>query len=106
MAAFMKDNSMVSTHISKNNQSGSGFFSPTNKKVSLPYADVPINKDVPKWNQSSSTWRHTSHRYSFSKEDRFRDKKLYYSDILEPDLGSTNQNKSCTFGKGNKRPIS
>lgn len=81
MASEMKDSSMVSTFMSKN-KTGSGFFSPRHNNPELPYANLPLNKDTPRWNQSSSTWRHTSHRYSFSRDDRFRDNKIYYSDIL------------------------
>jgi hypothetical protein len=63
-------------------------------------------KEHPKWNQSVSTWRHTSHKYSFSRDSRFKNNSLYYTDIIEPQIPNTISNKSCTFGKGNKRPIS
>ena len=63
-------------------------------------------KEAPKWNQSSTTWRHTSHKYSFSKDNRFKDSPPYYTDILEPQIPSSITSKSCTFGKGNKKPIS
>ncbi len=37
------------------------------KSADLVYSDKPMPKDTPRWNQSASTWRHTSPRYSFSK---------------------------------------
>ena len=64
-------------------------------------------KEDPIWNQSSATWRHTSHKYSFSRGERFHQNPLNYSDILEPSLPSSlHPAKSCTFGKGHRRPIS
>ena len=41
-----------------------------------------MKKDTPTWNQSAATWRNSSHRYSFSKDSRFKDNKPYYLDIL------------------------
>lgn len=76
------------------------------KSVLLEYAHQPMQKELPRWTQSASTWRHTSYRYSFSKDRRFKDEQLNYSDILEPTLPSTNNNKSCSFGKGIRKPIS
>lgn len=102
-----RDGSMLSTQMTKNQSAITGFFdSEMRKKAVLEYADQPMPKDVPRWNQSASTWRHTSHRYSFSQDQRFRTKKHYYSDLIEPQLPSTNLNKSCTFGKGHRAPIS
>lgn len=102
-----RDGSMVSTQMTKNQSAFTGFFdSELRKKAILEYADRPFTKEVPRWNQSSSTWRHASHRYSFSRDDRFRTKKYYYTDIIEPELPSTNHHKSCTFGKGGRKPIS
>jgi hypothetical protein len=63
-------------------------------------------KESPQWNQSSTTWRHSSQKYSFSKDTRFKDSPPYYTDILKPELPSTITSKSCTFGKGDKKPIS
>ena len=63
-------------------------------------------KESPKWNQSTATWRHTSHKYSFSKDSRFKDSPPYYTDILEPQIPSSLTSRSCTFGKGTKKPIS
>lgn len=64
-------------------------------------------KEHPRWNQSAATWRNTSHKYSFSKDSRFKESSFYYSDIIQPQIPtSLNSNKSCTFGKGIKKPIS
>lgn len=102
-----KEASMLSTQMTKNCSAITGFFdSEMRKKAILRYADKPLPKDVPRWGQSAATWRNTSHRYSFSRDDRFRTKKYSYSDIIEPELPTTNHNKSCTFGKGNRKPIS
>lgn len=103
-----KDGSMLSTHVSKNQSAcDMGFFDAEMRRSAiLEYADKPMPKELPRWTQSAATWRHTSHRYSFSKDSRFKDQKFYYSDILEPDLPPTNNFKSCTFGKGNRKPIS
>lgn len=70
-----KDSSMLSTHISKNQSARqSGFFDAEMRKSAiLLYADKPMSKELPRWTQSASTWRHTSHRYSFSKDSRFKD---------------------------------
>jgi hypothetical protein len=65
-----------------------------------------MNKDRADFNQSTATWRHTSHQYSFAKGKRFKDNTPYYSDIIEPKIGTTLTSKSCTFGKGTRRPIS
>lgn len=35
----------------------------------------------PLWRQSSSTWRHTSYRYSFSRDSRFKQDKASHLDI-------------------------
>lgn len=104
-----KNQSMNSTHHMSYNQSqATNFYQEgrPNTSVLLSYAHLPMAKDTPRWNQSSATWRHTSPHFSFSKDNRFRDHSLNYSDILEPQIPSTNANKSCTFGKGTRRPIS
>lgn len=84
-----KNKSMVSTqHMSCNQSHATNFFydnaKPNDKTVLLEYANLPYKKIPPRWNQSSSTWRHTSHRYSFSKDSRFKDYKVNYTDILKP----------------------
>ena len=78
----------------------------TIKSVDLIYANKPMSKDTPRWNQSAATWRNTSPRYSFSKDERFRTRKYYYSDVIEPELPTTRSSISCTFGKDDKKPIS
>ena len=104
--------SMLSTHNISVNQSQittNNLFFQDNKKnhsVALIYADLPYDKVTPDWNQSSATWRNTSHKYSFSKDKRFKDYRVEYSDIIEPQIPTTRSSKSCTFGKGKKRPIS
>jgi hypothetical protein len=65
-----------------------------------------LNETCPLWGQSSSTWRHGSPRYSFSKDPRFNTPKASHLDIQKLELPSTLRSKSCTFGKGNKKPIS
>lgn len=63
-------------------------------------------KETPKWNQSATTWRHSTHKYSFSKDNRFKENCSYYSDILKPQIPSTLTPRSCSFGKGTRKPIS
>ena len=77
-----------------------------NTTVLLSYAHIKMPKETPRWTQSATTWRHTSHKYSFSKDSRFKDSPAYYTDILEPKISSSLTSKSCTFGKGTKKPIS
>lgn len=57
-------------------------------------------KETPRWNQSVATWRNTSYRYSFSKDERFKDVKPVSTDILEPQIPSSLGTKSCSLGKG------
>lgn len=104
-----KNQSMISTHHMSCNQShATNFYDEhrPNTSVLLSYSHIPMPKERPKWNQSASTWRHTSHKYSFSKDNRFKDSPAYYSDILKPEIPTSLASKSCTFGKGNKKPIS
>lgn len=65
-----------------------------------------LNVTCPLWNQSSSTWRYTSPRYSFSKDSRFKADKASHLDIQQLELPSSLRSKSCTFGKGSRCPIS
>ena len=82
---LMKANSAASTmNMTKYPSNGSGLSPDGRRSAELIYARKPYSKETPRWNQSSSTWRHTSHRYSFSRDDRFRTKKYYYNDIIEP----------------------
>ena len=104
-----KNQSMISTHhMSCNHSHPSGFYSDKRPNTSalLSYAHINMPKESPKWNQSASTWRHTSHRYSFSKDNRFKDSPPYYTDIIHPQFPSTMTSKTCTFGKDVKKPIS
>lgn len=92
---------MSTAQISGNMSARTGLGFETQKKTAqLSYADIPMNKDLPNWNQSAATWRNTSHRYSFSKSKRFQNAKLNYLDIGEPVLPSTQTKITCTFGKG------
>ena len=73
------------THISNNISSRTGaVLDDKDYPPDLYYASLPIEKRRPDWNQSASTWRHSSHRYSFSKDSRFKDPSLTHMDILEP----------------------
>lgn len=104
-----KNQSMISTHHMSCNQShATNFYSQhrPNTSVLLSYSHIPMPKERVKWSQSASTWRHTSQNYSFSKDNRFKDSPPYYTDIIEPQIPTSLASKSCTFGKGNKRPIS
>ena len=105
-----KPNSMHSTHHMSCNHSYATHFSPEGRpgsSVLQNYAHLSMPKEDPRWNQSSATWRHTPHKYSFSRGERFHQSQLAYSDILEPSIPSSfNPAKSCTFGKGHRRPIS
>lgn len=106
---FRKNQSMISTHHMSCNQSHATNFYTENRpntSVLLSYAHIKMPKESPKWNQSSTTWRHTSQKYSFSKDSRFKEHTPYYTDILEPQIPTSLTSKSCTFGKGNKKPIS
>ena len=109
MSKFRKNHSLNSTHHMSCNQSYATNFQgdlQQNQSVMLNYAHIPMQKVVPRWNQSASTWRHTSHKYSFSKDSRFKEPEVYYTDILKPEIPSSLTNKYCTFGKGVKKPIS
>ena len=103
---FHKNVSMTSTnHMSHN----STYFYSTQRphsKVPNCYAHLPMPKDHAQWNQSATTWRHSPHKYSFSKDSRFKDNHSYYNGILEPEIRGTLCSKSCTLGKGKKKPIS
>lgn len=66
--------------MSNNVSTRTAIFNDEQKK--LYYTTLPIKKDVPSWNQSASTWRHSSVRYSFSKSQRFKDSKPNYLDLL------------------------
>jgi hypothetical protein len=104
-----KNQSMNSTHHMSCNQSYTSNFNSEqrpNTTALLSYAHIPMPKQHPKWNQSATTWRHTSHKYSFSKDSRFKDYTVNYSDIIEPQLPNSLTSKSCTFVKGTKKPIS
>lgn len=104
-----KNQSMNSTHYMSGNQSYSTNFyheAKGNRSVMLSYAHIPMRKEPARWNQSAATWRNTSHKYSFSKDDRFKESSFYYTDIIEPQIPTSITSKSCTFGKGNKKPIS
>lgn len=48
----------------------------------LNYAHIPMLKDPPRWNQSAATWRHSSRKHSFTKDIRFKENSLYYTDII------------------------
>ena len=76
------------------------------KRVNLLYANKPFKKSTIKWNQSVSTWRNGTPQISFSKEKRFRTSKAYSLDIIEPEVVDTKSKKTCTFGRGNRKPIS
>ncbi len=78
---------MLSTqNISFNHSHATNFYNDNkqNKSVFLEYADTPFEKTTPRWNQSAATWRNTSHKYSFSKDSRFKDYRVEYTDIIEP----------------------
>lgn len=104
-----KNQSMASTYHISCKQSHATHFPYSdrpNTSVLLSYAHLSLPKEQPKWNQSATTWRHSSHRYSFSKESRFKDHSSYHSDILKPEIPTTLTTRSCTFGRGAKTPIS
>jgi len=104
---YAKNQSMNSTHYLSHNQSNlTNQHAQERPNTSFTYAHIPMSKDAPDWNQSSATWRHTSPKHSFSRDRRFRDHPLYYSDIIEPQIPSSINSKTCTFGKGHRRPIS
>lgn len=50
--------------------------------INLYYSSLPAKKKIPDWNQSSSTWRHSAHRYSFSKGNRFISLRPSFLDII------------------------
>ena len=66
----MKKNSSASaTTMQFSKYQSTNRFSPDGRRsVQLIYSDKPMSKDTPRWNQSASTWRNTSPRYSFSKD--------------------------------------
>lgn len=71
-------------HMSCNQSNATGFYSlnKQNKTALLNYAHIAMPKEHPRWNQSAATWRNTSHKYSFSKDGRFKDSSFYYNDII------------------------
>jgi hypothetical protein len=74
-----KNRSMLSTHhMSCNYSHGTNFYEETkgNKSAVLAYSEIPFEKITPRWNQSSATWRYTSHKYSFSKDSRFKNYRV------------------------------
>ena len=80
----------------------SGFhLHPKSKVSSLVQSQKTSPKKIPNWNQSSSTWRHTSYRYSVPKAKRFN-KMKEVSLVYDPDLKSTKVDKTCTLGKGKR----
>jgi len=106
---FKKNQSFTSTHHVSYNQSYATNLEESSRPhtaVLLNYAHISMPKDTAKWNQSATTWRHTSHKHSFSKDSRFKDNPPYYSDILKPEIPSSLGPKSCSLGKGTKKPIS
>lgn len=108
MRSPKKNQSFASTFYPTNNNSTSNGITIKNRPqtASLPYSNKPLRKSVIAWNQSSSTWRNSTKRYSFSKEKRFKTTAPNCLDILEPEMPDTKSKKSCSFGKGNKKPIS
>ena len=87
-----KNKSMLSTQNMSCAQSyATNFYNDqkANKSALLEYADIPFEKITPRWNQSAATWRNTSHKYSFSKDSRFKDYKVEYTDIIEPEIPTT-----------------
>lgn len=109
---FRKNQSMNSTHhMSCNHSHATNFFpegalhSNANECL-LCYSHIPMSKDCARWNQSAATWRHTAKKYSFSKDQRFKQSSFYHTDIIEPQIPSSLSSKSCTFGKDIKKPIS
>ena len=85
---------------------GSGFHLHPKSKISQQVQSQKTSpKKIPNWNQSSSTWRHTSYRYSVPKAKRFN-KIKQVSLVYDPELKSTKVEKTCSLGKGKKEPIS
>lgn len=74
MKGTKKNKSNLSTmHMSNHMSACTGKESEDkNNPPPLYYASIPMKKDLPDWNHSSATWRHSSHRYSFSKDSRFK----------------------------------
>ena len=62
-------------------------------------------KSLPQWNISSTTLRHSTSAYQFSRSDRFPKTKCNYQDTLQIDFPSTLNKRSSSFGYGNKLNI-
>lgn len=106
---FNKNQSMNSTRHMTHNLSKRSNILTENKTatpITLDYANIPMPKETPNWHQSAATWRHTSHKHSFSRNRRFSDPHCNYSDFISPKIPSSLSAKSCTFGRGTRKPIS
>ena len=82
---FRKNQSVNSTHYISCNQSYASNFNTEirpNSGVLMNYSHIPMPKENARWNQSVTTWRNTSHKYSFSRDSRFKEQRPYYSDII------------------------
>ena len=99
--------SMISTlNNSRNYSARTRPQTSTPNRPNLLYANKPFKKETVQWNQSTSTWRNTSPRITFPKDSRFKTSEAYSLDIIEPEVVDTKSKKTCTFGRGNKKPIS
>lgn len=74
MGSPKKDHSFASTFYNTHSNSANGGLTAHKRPqtANLTYAAKPMKKELIAWNQSSSTWRHSAKRYSFSREKRFR----------------------------------
>ena len=75
------------------------------RRKAYSYEKIKMDKPVPKWNQSSSTLRHSASLYSIPRDTRFKDPKINYYDHLKLNYPSTLVNRGTNIGKGNKVPI-
>ena len=71
----------------------------------FPYANVPMSKDLPQWNTSSSVLRNSTTLYTIPKDSRFKQPKINYYNHLQLKYPSSLSNRGTNFGYGKKADV-
>jgi len=88
------------------NESSSKKVSPFLSKQSVLYYDhIPMPKNLPQWNISATTLRHSVSAHQFSRSSRFPKNKCNYQDSQQIDIPSTLSKRSSSFGYGKKANV-
>ena len=77
----------------------------TGQQRSLYYANIPMPKETPHWNQSASTLRHTTTNFRFAKSARFTEPKVSYQDSQQLDYPSSLAVRARSLGFGKRTSI-